>query len=300
VSLGRSRALARALWIGACLVAGGWWALWPVWTGVFVSVAAAAAAVPWAGRWRSRRKWWIVAGLLTLPLCARLIASELAARWHHLAEIKNTTGPTGFSPPALAALYGWNLTLAAGGFVVGFDEVARETLALTRAGPRERVWESAFALRSPKVRQAVVEMARDLPREARDGARHTLPTRTVAWTEYSTASDSLRVALALNSPLVLSGVAERRNRTWWMDLRARAAIAYPRSALLRIGPVLGSDPLTFDEGLFWVLQERGWLHPYTVTWMWSMPADEERLRDLHTPYLSLRERLAAFAWRRVR
>jgi hypothetical protein len=150
------------------------------------------------------------------------------------------------------------------------------------------------------VRQAVVEIARDLPREARDGARHTLPIRTVAWTEYSSARDSVRVALALNSPLVLTGVAERRNDAWWMDLRARAAIAYPRSALLRIGPVLGSDTLTFDEGLFWVLQERGWLHPYTVTWTWSMSADDERLRDLHTPHLSLRERLAAFAWRRVR
>jgi hypothetical protein len=96
-----------------------------------------------------------------------------------MAEVKNTAGPAGFSSRDLAAVYGWNLALSAGGFLVGFDEVAWETLSLTRAGPRVRVWESAFALRSPRVRQAVLEMARDLPRDASDGARHTLPATTI-------------------------------------------------------------------------------------------------------------------------
>ena len=49
--------------------------------------------------------------------------------------------------------------------------------------------------------------------------------------------------------------------------------------------------LFLEEGLFWVLQERGWLHPYRAVWRWSVAADDPRLDELDEPVRDLRERV---------
>jgi hypothetical protein len=107
------------------------------------------------------------------------------------------------------------------------------------------------------------------------------------------AADSLRVALALNSPLELTGSVRRDGDSSWLDLIARARIEYPRRAVLRLFSFEGR-PITLDEGLFWVLQQDGWLHPYTAEWTWSVRSDDPRLNELATPVRSWREQV--FGW----
>jgi hypothetical protein len=102
--------------------------------------------------------------------------------------------------------------------------------------------------------------------------------------------DSLRVALALNSPLHIEATAYREARGWRLELRGRAAARYPRRSRTELGRLFG-QALVIEEGLFAALQDAGWLHPYEAVWTWSVAEGDPRLEDLRTPERTWFERL---------
>jgi hypothetical protein len=74
-----------------------------------------------------------------------------------------------------------------------------------------------------------------------------------------------RVRLALN-PCDLWATARRERSDWLLDIAVEVRVAYPRQARTC---VLREPELCVEEGLFWVLQETGWLHPHTAVWSFS-------------------------------
>lgn len=175
-----------------------------------------------------------------------------------------------------AGIYGLNVVMGIGGFAAGYPEAARETLMLAVSGPAVRHWGSDFALRSPRVCRAIQQMIAEA--EATDGDSVQLTERTVSWPQYGFGQDSLRVALALNSPLVLQGTASRVGGRWRLDLVGSARVEYPEKGRISLlGNVHGRE-IALEEGLFHALQDVGWLHPYTARWSWTVYSDEPRLR----------------------
>lgn len=272
--------LAVALWL-TCLSA---------WIAVAVTIAASFTFMPARVRgrtWIVERAIWLLSLMVGCAFLWEPIAEEVGERLEFLRQTKDREGPSSFTAVDLFAVYGLNAALAAGGWLVGFPEVAKETLLLTvRADGDARTWRSDFAMRSPKVRAALKHL---IEAEARQGFTGTLPSETVSWSAYSPNVDSLRVALALNSPLYLRAASRKEAGRRWVDVEGSAEIAYPRHALVPLARLGNGDVLKLDEGLFWVLQQRGWLHPYVARWTWSMAVDDPRLSDLVTVERSPRE-----------
>jgi hypothetical protein len=52
-------------------------------------------------------------------------------------------------------------------------------------------------------------------------------------------------------------------------------VKYPESIYVTL---IGRPRLRIEEGLFWVLQNYGWLHPYTAEYRFSVYSDDPRLK----------------------
>jgi hypothetical protein len=250
-------------------------------------------------RWRRARLVAVVLLLGATAVFWQVLATELGDRLEQLAQAKDRNGETAFSTRDLLGVYGLNLVMGAGGYLVGYPEVADETLALAWPGAPVRRWDSDFAMGSPKVRAAVREMVRGLP--ASGASQAILPSQSVDWPTYGFETDSMRVALAVNCPFLIEGRGHRDDGgAWILDLSGTARIAYPRRAFIPLGVRRNGKPWGLDEGLFWVLEERGWLHPYTAVWSWSVSAHDPRLEDTTHVDRSWRERAFQRAWDVVR
>lgn len=188
-------------------------------------------------------------------------------------------GPDALSTRDLASVWLLNVVMAAGGWACGLPEVATETLLLAVPGQTRREFESDFAMRSPRVREALRGIFRQ--------ARTTGPGRfqaNVDWSSYDTG-DAPRVALALN-PVTLSADAQSdASGRWSLDVRAVVPVSYPPRAKLRLP--MG---IVVHEGLFWALQERGWLFPYDAEYRWTVEADDPRFSATQ-PITGIRESL---------
>jgi len=212
---------------------------------------------------------------------------EYAAHTQEVAD-RCAQGPDTLTTRDLAGVWGLNVLMGLGGFVTGLPEVAQETLWMTAAGAEEREWSSDFAMRSPRVRAAVVELVHQAEQSGVE--RLELAPEWISWGgSYHGSHISLRVALALDE-LELGGMATRVGDRWRLDLRGRVEVSYPRRGRLVLGSV-GGTSVHVDKSLYWALQERGWLHPYHAVWTWTIWADDPRLDDLETPLHGWQERL---------
>ncbi len=227
---------------------------------------------------------WVVL-VLAISFGFRVPFREFARRHDGLAMQVHRHGSQGLSLRDRVGVYTLNLAMAVGGLVAGLPEVALEAWLMSFRGPLERTFESDFAMRSVLVRETVAGFFAALAAER--GAEVALPARQVAWRSYD--QDSPRVSLALNGPLWLSGRAVREGGRWRLDLEGVVECRYPRSSRLTLAR-LGGESIALDEGLFWALQETGWLHPFTARWRWTVREGDPRLRD-PLPELSWRERL---------
>ena len=118
-----------------------------------------------------------------------------------------------------------------------YPEISIEHLSLYSEEKEDR--ESDFFLRSRVVQAAIRNY---------DG-----PVK-LFWNtkDYVIGSDEARVALALNGG-ILKKVGE--------NITVEVPIRYPRDALVKLAP-----GIKVQEGLFWVLQQKGWYHPGTMAW----------------------------------
>jgi len=69
---------------------------------------------------------------------------------------------------------------------------------------------------------------------------------------------------------------------------ARCLVQYPKNS--RLSGEIAGQSVCFQEGVYWVLQQNGWLYPYEVEWLISK--QEIALAPKHAePVLLFRERL---------
>lgn len=88
--------------------------------------------------------------------------------------------------------------------------------------------------------------------------------------DYVFGVDEARYALALN-PTYAEFKGERQGSNWKVEIILKVQCSYPNNSY----SVLINEPrLVVEEGLFWVLQEAGWLHPYTARWHHSYTLEE--------------------------
>jgi len=239
-----------------------------------------------------RQRTWRLARAAVLLSVAGAAAFAWHVPFHEYADrIQSLSrsveaGPQRLSTRDLAATWTLHLAMAAGGWLAGFPEAAGETAGLVFRGSPERVHRSDMPMRSPTVRRAV---ARAFAAAAASGSQDVaLPAQRIVFV-YDPDRESLRAALALN-PLLLVGRVVKPGQGWRADLQATVQVAYPRRAVLRLGEVRGRS-LVIDEGLFWALQQRGWLHPYLATCQWSVRSNDSRLADLEQPIRGAWERV---------
>lgn len=210
------------------------------------------------------------AGLAVIALGAPLTLGQFQARADLLADhLERTKSLSRWEMVQVASL---NLLMAGGGLAIGYPEVALETVLLFVPNGGERRWRSDFAMESPMVRLAVEDMASRSARHLRGDGPVALVPHVIAWSRAAVVTDSPRVALALNSPLRLSGTARCINGAFRVSVEGRAAARYPPRSRTHLGRFLGHE-LIIEEGLFAHLQTQGWFHPYTAIYVWEVERD---------------------------
>lgn len=166
-----------------------------------------------------------------------------------------------------------NVGMAIGGALVGFPEAALETTLLTVPdlnGDGKRTFSSDFPAGSARVRAELRAWRQQNPR----GALGPLPPRRVAWRYDEVGWSEARYALALNS-LDLRGTvaADPASGAKRLSVCAEVAVSYWPNTSLPLFWVRGRR-VALEEGLYWRLQQEGWLFPYQAAWCWQEPWTE--------------------------
>ncbi len=270
----------RAILLGSvCLFlmfwAFGFWAFGMNWSALGLVVLTALWA-PWGWSYGKRRLIPAVGFTGVALMLAWLPFVEYDQRVQALSA-RLDRGPAAYSPRDKLGIYGLNLVMGVSGGLLGFPEVAAETLLLAIPGPKTRVFHSDFPLASPMVRQEVAAMMK----------RKQPGSKELFW-RYD-ASESFRAGLALNS-LVLTGTP---NEAGW-TFTGVVQVSYPQRYRLVLGS-FGGHTFQIEEGLFGMLERAGWLHPYEAAWTWTMQSNDPRLGDLTTPHRGWLEALAVQA-----
>ena len=252
--------------------------LWHAWFLCALSLGAALVFLPLGVK---IKKLWIARACL-LGLVATLAIvyvqvpfAEIQNRAAVLRQRLNQGGSGSLGVLDKVSIYGANLAMAAGAAATGMPEVAMETALLCWPGPKQRVFNSDFAMKSLKVRQAIYRFATKLkPNPSARASNQTHRTR-IAWKGYF--HDSPRVALALN-PFLLEVKAAWQEGRWRLACSGKILIKYPRRSWTKLLVVRG-QPFYFEEGLFWALQQQGWMFPYKANWRWNLWWDGSKLTD---------------------
>ncbi len=254
------------------LCAGLWAALFrcPILAVLCLSASALASAAASVRRCFARCSIGVLLVVLALGLAWRTPVREVNRSIARLAAIPRTEGaPARFTLADKLGIYGLNLAMAGAGMAL-YPEAARETLLLAvpvGSGEPRRVFKSDFPLRSARISALVRSFELELRNSRQRPA--ALSRERVAWRPGSVAfspwDPESRAMLALN-PCEVSATARRAGAQWILEVAVEVHVAYPRHARTC---VLREPELCVEEGLFWVLQEAHWLHPYTAIWTFS-------------------------------
>lgn len=208
------------------------------------------------GAWlaASAALWWV-------PLHA------YADRVDELTATLDRGGPAALSHRDLAGIWALHLAMATVG-APAFPEVALETGLLIGPNPAVRRFDSGFAMRSEAVSSRVADLQRQC---ARLSGPADLPARRITFS-YARSYGEARVGLALNPFELRAHATPGPSGCARLDLTGRVPVSYPRRAFLHLFTARGRA-IGVQEGLYWALQQRGWLHPYTAEWRWSVGGD---------------------------
>ena len=148
-----------------------------------------------------------------------------------------------FSTYNLVEIYVLGIVMSVLGYLL-YPEVAVEHLSLMSREKGER--QSDFFMESKLVRGAI--------------KNYEKPT-LLAWDNaaYMIGHPEARVALALNGATLFKD---------GQKISIEVPIRYPQNA---VAPLLPG--LRVQEGLFWVLQQRGWYHTGVMTWTHILPTN---------------------------
>ena len=211
--------------------------------------------------------------IVLLLLFPYKILESTENRMQFLREKLVSEGIDGFGLTDKIAIYGAHVFMGLGGLVVGYPEVAIETLSMVIPGGGIRSWSSDFAMESPRIRKPLKGMVAQLEQLPMQTNEYVMKKKRIAWKQYD--SDE-RVGLALN-PVRLKAMANRIEGRWQINCRATVNIKYPPRTWQLLFSHAGRE-IHFEEGLLWVLQESGWIFPYRGNWEWTVYSDDYRLQ----------------------
>lgn len=232
-----------------------------------VLVLLALAGQPFALRgrltWRYRAAASVVAIVLGVLLVRPILHATQRASDDLTAKLRRG-GPGALGHIELSGLCAlWTFVGVATMPIAPEFSVEHFLMAIPTEGTR--TVDSDFPMKARAVEARVRGMAQRL------GARTdaVFPAERIA---FDYARDPLRVALALN-PVRLSAVARLREGRRVLEVEGRVEARYPESSPTRLPAIAGVE-FVLEEGLFWALQERGVLHPYTVSYRWTVDVDD--------------------------
>jgi hypothetical protein len=256
-------------------------------TGLFAAVAGALAgtylvasilvalSVSLSPFGSQKKPFIIIRGIIfvvavVVPLSSPLIfVQEVQSRTDGMWRIVNEQGAEALPLNYKCAIWGGNIVMALGGAALGYPEAAKQTVYMIFNGPNKRVWESDFALSSPKVLEPLKWFSKNLPSKPTSSQIRMKPV-SLAWRGYK---NDRRVAFALNGPAKLSAEARFDGNDWIIKNSVVVPIRYPPKARVHLITIAGK-PFYVEEGLFRALETVGWLHPYKAEWTWEMTAND--------------------------
>ena len=133
-----------------------------------------------------------------------------------------------------------------------YPEIAKEAslMLLPSSEGQEMTFESDFFLESGFIQNAL--------------DNYSEPVR-LAWppNSYGLGNAETRIALALNT-----GTLHVE------DGKAKVSVpcTWPKQSLVNVG-LPGLLDIRVQEGLFWVLEQEGWIYPYTAVWEADLPVN---------------------------
>ena len=271
--------------------------VWAMLYGLMITaMATLTAALVFSAQTRGRHLTRVIKLLLLAVLCGVGLAfhqvplQELQARNAALDTKLRQSGPEGLDLRDSLGIYGLHLMVATTQGLIGQPHAAREGWALCWPGGKKRHRQSDFPMRSPRVRQALVSIIADLERHHPTDNQVELQARKIRWDYRDGVHPELPFTLPVRGPLELGGGAERSGAVWTLFLTATGEVVHPSPSQRQRRTGRGQAPPLFDEGLFWALQQKQWLHPYMGRWSWITSSADPRLEATTEPLYSPQER----------
>ncbi len=259
------------------LLLAGWGLLFSVPSLAVVAFTAAWILLPLFNRIKAVRVLKFAVSFVVLPAALVLspfMIGEVDRQVETLSR-KDRHNLDAFDLRDRLGIYGLNVVMGAAGYPL-YPEASRSTLLMVFApGPTgRRVFHTDFGLGSHKLRDSLRLFVSSLKSDDTASARSSRPIR-IAWekADYRLNHPEARYALALNQTL-LTARAERRGERWLIDVRHEMEVRYPESVMVTL---ITRPRLRVEEGLFWVLQNCGWLHPYRAEYRFTVWSDDPRL-----------------------
>jgi len=260
------------------LLLAGWGLLFDAPTLAVVAFTAAWILFPLFNRIKAIRVLKFATSFVIVPATLALVPlmmQEVDRKVEQLSR-KPRNDMSAFTLQDRLGIYGLNIVMGVVGYPL-YPEASKETLLMTLdPGPfARRVFYSDFGLGSRKVRWRLRDFAASLQPDDTASSRSYGPVR-VEWNKsnYRLTEPEARYALALNQTR-LTARAERRGERWLIDVRHEMEVKYPESVYVTL---VTRPQLRVEEGLFWVLQNHGWLYPYTAEYRFMVYSDDPRLR----------------------
>ena len=260
-----------------CLLLAGWGLVFNVPTLSIVAFTAAWILFPLLNRFKAIQVLKFAVSFVLIPATLALSPFMIGEvdRQVEVLSGRNRYDQSAFDLRDRVGIYGLNIMMGVVGYPL-YPEASRETLLMMLdPGPSaRRVFNSGFGLGSRKLREKLVEFVANLQSDTAS-SRSYGPVR-IEWnkSDYRLTEPESRYALAMNQT-ILTARAERRGEHWLIDVRHEMEVKYPDSVLVTL---ITRPRLRVEEGLFWVLQNCGWLHPYTAEWRFQVHSDDKRLK----------------------
>jgi hypothetical protein len=237
-------------------------------------ILAALFSLEWAPKPLQRLRPVLPVLALVFPLFGfPLFIREMQARIDSLSEKLESQGPDSFTTGEKGSLYGLGLAMSAGGLIF-YPEVAREQFLLQWKGLPRREWRSDFAMRSEKIRLPLRDFEVQLRKLDPSVGEFSMKAKRIA---FVYGRDPARVTLALN-PCLLEANARRDGPDWKIEASATVPVHYPQRARVPLFSFAGRT-LWMEEGLFWMLQQKGWFFPYEARWNWDLKDLDPRFKS---------------------
>ena len=138
-----------------------------------------------------------------------------------------------------------------------YPEIAKEGLymLLPSSEGKVKTFESDFFLESKFIQNKLDNYSKPAPLY--------WPFDSYVWTDFFEEHSEARVALALNTGTL--SIEDGK-------VKVSVPCTWPKQSLVNVG-LPGLLDIRVQEGLFWVLEQEGWIYPYTAVWEADLPVN---------------------------